>query len=57
MKRSTMEPQTLSGGIFKLAEDLSVHRMGYGAMQLTGPGVFGPPKDRMTPHSPYYTKP
>ncbi|WP_118182457.1 aldo/keto reductase family oxidoreductase [Paraburkholderia phosphatilytica] len=23
-----------------------VHRMGYGAMQLAGPGVFGPPKDR-----------
>jgi pyridoxine 4-dehydrogenase len=24
----------------------SVHRIGYGAMQLAGPGVFGPPKDR-----------
>ena len=24
----------------------SVHRMGFGAMQLPGPGVFGPPKDR-----------
>nr|WKF60604.1 Pyridoxine 4-dehydrogenase [Paraburkholderia busanensis] len=24
----------------------SVRRMGYGAMQLAGPGVFGPPKDR-----------
>jgi pyridoxine 4-dehydrogenase len=24
----------------------SVHRVGYGAMQLAGPGVFGPPKDR-----------
>ena len=24
----------------------SVKRMGYGAMQLAGPGVFGPPKDR-----------
>jgi len=23
-----------------------VHRLGYGAMQLAGPGVFGPPKDR-----------
>ncbi|MBU9551234.1 aldo/keto reductase family oxidoreductase [Burkholderia multivorans] len=23
-----------------------VHRIGYGAMQLAGPGVFGPPKDR-----------
>ena len=26
--------------------DRSVNRMGYGAMQLAGPGVFGPPKDR-----------
>ncbi len=24
----------------------AVKRMGYGAMQLAGPGVFGPPKDR-----------
>lgn len=26
--------------------DLNVNRMGYGAMQLAGPHVFGPPKDR-----------
>jgi len=32
-------------GRFALA-DRSVSRMGYGAMQLAGPGVFGPPKDR-----------
>ena len=25
--------------------NMTVHRMGYGAMQLAGPGVFGPPKD------------
>ncbi len=24
---------------------LTVHRLGYGAMQLTGPGIYGPPKD------------
>jgi pyridoxine 4-dehydrogenase len=29
-----------------LADGLTVTRMGYGAMQLAGPGVFGPPKDR-----------
>jgi len=32
-------------GVFNLG-DRSVKRMGYGAMQLAGPGVFGPPKDR-----------
>ena len=34
-----------SAGAFKLG-DRTVNRMGYGAMQLAGPGVFGPPKDR-----------
>jgi aryl-alcohol dehydrogenase-like predicted oxidoreductase len=31
-------------GVFKLG-DSSINRLGYGAMQLAGPGVFGPPKD------------
>jgi hypothetical protein len=26
--------------------DLNLNRIGYGAMQLAGPGVFGPPRDR-----------
>src|SRR5579859_2730323 len=34
------------GGILRLADDLVLSRMGFGAMQLTGPGVFGPPRDR-----------
>ena len=34
-----------AAGVFALG-DRSVNRMGYGAMQLAGPGVFGPPKDR-----------
>ena len=38
--------QAQLGGTFTLAPDLTVHRMGYGAMQLAGPGVFGPPADR-----------
>jgi pyridoxine 4-dehydrogenase len=37
---------TLPGGTFTLADDLTVTRMGYGAMQLAGPHVFGPPRDR-----------
>ena len=32
-------------GTFNLG-DRTVYRLGYGAMQLAGPGVFGPPKDR-----------
>ncbi len=34
------------GGSFELAHDLTLSRMGYGAMQLAGPHVFGPPADR-----------
>ena len=41
-----MAATTLPGGTFSMAGDLTVTRMGYGAMQLAGPGVFGPPKDR-----------
>jgi pyridoxine 4-dehydrogenase len=37
----------MSAGTFPLG-DRVVDRMGYGAMQLTGPGIFGPPKDRDT---------
>jgi len=31
---------------FALGGDLPVHRLGYGAMQITGPGVWGEPADR-----------
>jgi pyridoxine 4-dehydrogenase len=41
-----MSSTELPGGTFSLAEDLTVSRMGYGAMQLAGPHVFGPPADR-----------
>lgn len=36
----------LSGGRFAFpGTSITVHRVGYGAMQLAGPGVFGPPRD------------
>lgn len=35
----------VQSGTFSIA-GRRVHRLGYGAMQLAGPGVFGPPKDR-----------
>ena len=37
---------SVPGGTLTLAGDLTLSRMGYGAMQLAGPGVFGPPRDR-----------
>jgi pyridoxine 4-dehydrogenase len=41
-----MSNETLPGGTFTLAAGPTVTRMGYGAMQLAGPRVFGPPADR-----------
>jgi aryl-alcohol dehydrogenase-like predicted oxidoreductase len=41
-----MTQTTLAGGVFELAHDVAVTRIGYGAMQLAGPHVFGPPADR-----------
>jgi Predicted oxidoreductases (related to aryl-alcohol dehydrogenases) len=45
MNRSN-EVQELGGRFTFPGTSMTVHRMGYGAMQLAGPGVFGPPKDR-----------
>jgi aryl-alcohol dehydrogenase-like predicted oxidoreductase len=43
---STQHSQAKLGGTFTFpGTSLTVHRMGYGAMQLAGPGVYGPPKD------------
>jgi len=40
-----MKSTILPEGTFKLADDLVLTRVGYGAMQLAGPHVFGPPAD------------
>jgi pyridoxine 4-dehydrogenase len=34
-----------ASGTFSLGGDLAIHRLGYGTMQLTGPGVWGDPAD------------
>lgn len=35
-----------ASGRFHLGDGVEVHRLGFGTMQLTGPGVWGPPADR-----------
>jgi aryl-alcohol dehydrogenase-like predicted oxidoreductase len=42
---STSTPTAHASGTFDIGGDLTVHRLGYGAMQLTGDGVWGPPAD------------
>jgi pyridoxine 4-dehydrogenase len=45
MTTSTSSRPADSSGTFAFGGDLPVNRLGYGAMQLTGPGVWGDPKD------------
>ena len=37
-----------ASGTFALGGDLEVHRLGFGAMRITGEGIWGPPKDHDT---------
>jgi pyridoxine 4-dehydrogenase len=46
MKTGNTTSETKLGGQFTFrSTSLMVHRMGYGAMQLAGPGVWGPPRN------------
>jgi aryl-alcohol dehydrogenase-like predicted oxidoreductase len=44
------KPQTVSAaaaaGTFTIGGDLTVNRLGYGAMRITGQGIWGPPADK-----------
>src|SRR6185312_2814380 len=39
-------PDASRSGEFLLGGELPIHRLGYGAMRVTGPGVWGEPEDR-----------
>ena len=39
-------PSAAAAGTLSIGADLNVHRLGFGAMRLTGPGVWGAPADR-----------
>ncbi len=45
MQQPTPRPATASG-TFTIGGDLTVYRLGYGAMRLTGPGIWGPPANK-----------
>jgi pyridoxine 4-dehydrogenase len=38
-------PSAQSAGSFVIGGDLAVHRLGFGAMRITGEGIWGPPED------------
>lgn len=43
---NTKQPSASAAGDILLGGEISVHRLGFGAMRLTGEGIWGPPKDR-----------
>src|SRR6202046_403135 len=45
MKMIEQEQKDLAGSFTLLGKSMILNRMGYGAMQLAGPGVWGPPRD------------
>jgi pyridoxine 4-dehydrogenase len=45
MQHTPQRPATASG-TFPIGGDLTVYRLGFGAMRLTGPGIWGPPADK-----------
>jgi aryl-alcohol dehydrogenase-like predicted oxidoreductase len=42
---TTMPRPARESGTFRIGGDLPVVRLGFGAMRITGPGIWGPPKD------------
>ena len=42
---TTLKPDAKASGTFTIGGDLTVHRLGFGAMRITGEGVWGAPKD------------
>jgi hypothetical protein len=45
-KKAPGELPAAKSGEFKIGGDLRVHRLGYGAMRITGKGIWGEPQDR-----------
>lgn len=46
MTTEQQPPVVHSSGTFVIGGDLPVHRLGFGAMRITGPGIWGEPADR-----------
>ncbi|MDN5863845.1 MAG: aldo/keto reductase [Gammaproteobacteria bacterium] len=40
------EPNASASGEFKIGGELAIHRLGFGAMRITGKGIWGEPDDR-----------
>jgi pyridoxine 4-dehydrogenase len=45
MTTATLPANAATSGTFNLGNDLPIHRLGFGAMRITGKGIWGEPKD------------
>jgi hypothetical protein len=44
--RATRPSHAVKSGTFRIGGDIAIYRLGFGAMRVTGPGVWGEPEDR-----------
>jgi aryl-alcohol dehydrogenase-like predicted oxidoreductase len=47
----TQNPNAAASGTFKIGGDIPIHRLGYGAMRLTGRGIWDTPRDLVAAHA------
>ncbi len=47
MTNTTQQQPAIESGLFSIGGELPVYRLGFGAMRITGPGIWGEPKDRV----------
>ncbi|MGH6679245.1 MAG: aldo/keto reductase, partial [Bradyrhizobium sp.] len=40
------QPNAAKSGTFKIGGEIEIHRLGFGAMRVTGSGIWGEPADR-----------
>ena len=45
MSNTSLKPDPAKSGTFSLGGDLTINRLGFGAMRITGKGIWGPPTD------------
>src|SRR5262249_52643080 len=45
-KQTMPNPDARKSGSFKIGGEIEIHRLGFGAMRITGPSIWGPPVDR-----------
>jgi len=46
MQQNTVQRPAEASGTLTIGGDLKVHRLGFGAMRITGDGIWGPPRDK-----------